>query len=300
MACPKCRSAGGEILPNATRRCASCGYVYHETLSFPQPPHRGAVATPTARKPAAVMVVVLAVVVIVVAGIVVAVLSDTDAPYAHDDPSPTRPDLRSSTSAPVIPEKPRIELVPNSREGTYGSSRFFLVECRNPGHETVYFPKVSITLTAPNGNVHARAEGYAVGYNIPPGKTTVMLVMFRGNPEGKPKFYPSVSGGDYSHVAAPHELTVLDIKEVEGKYLTDDPALEVRVRNPLPTPVDGIVAMVIGRDAAGQAVTWSNHAEVDDRKLPPRGTTTVRLQTHPWRIEDPKTWDVRVYARDVK
>ncbi|MCC7510924.1 MAG: hypothetical protein IT464_16320 [Planctomycetes bacterium] len=301
MACPKCRFVGGEILPDATRRCASCGYVYHETLSFPQAPHRGpAAAAPTARKPAAVMVVVLAVGVIVVAGVVVAVLSGTEAPYAHDDPSPTRPDLRSNTSAPVIPEVPRIELVPNSREGTYGSSRFFLVECRNPGHATVYFPKVTITLTAPNGNVHTRAEGFAVGYTIPPGKTAVMLVMFRGNPEGKPTFYTSVTGRSYSSAAKPHELTVLDIKEVEGKYLTGDPALEVRVRNPLPTPVDGIVAMVIGRDAAGQAVTYSNHAEVAQRELPPRGTTTVLLQTHPWRIEDPKTWDVRVYAKDAK
>ncbi len=297
MACPKCRSAGGEILPNATRHCASCGYVYHETLSFPQAPHRAtAPAAPAARKSAAIIVAVT-VAFIVIAGVAMAVYSGTEAPYAHDDPSPTRPELRVGTSAPVTPA---LEILPNSREGVYGSSRFFLVECRNPGHETVYFPKVTITLTAPTGTVPPRAEGYAVGYNIAPGKTTVMLVMFRGNPAGEPTFQTSVSGGGYSSLAAPHELTVLDIKEIKGKYLTGDPALEVRVRNPLPTPVDGIVALVIGRDAAGQAVSWSNHAEVDDRQLPPRGTTTVRLQTHPWRVETPVSWDVRVYAKSVK
>lgn len=302
MACPKCRFTGGEILPNATRRCASCGYVYHETLSFPQAPHRSTAAANTntkARNPIMISVMVI-ITLIVIAGVTMAMLTGAEAPYAHDDPSPTRPDLRAQKPAPVIAELPKLELLPNSREGMYAGSRFFLVECRNPSHETVYFPKVSITLTAANGNVTARADGYALGYNIPPGKTTVMLVVFRGNPEGKPTFYPSVLGSDYSKMARPHELTVIDIKEVKGKYITDAPALEVRVRNPLPTPVDGIVAMVIGRDAAGQAVTWSNHAEVDDKKLPPRGTTTVRLQTHPWRIEDPKTWDVRVYAKDVK
>src|SRR5690606_13635564 len=85
--CPYCFFAGAHFLPDGQLRCASCGKVYQQQLTYPQPP-RNVAASPVPGGAGRAIIFVGAMVALVVSGaIVFALMADSEA----DQPWPEEP-----------------------------------------------------------------------------------------------------------------------------------------------------------------------------------------------------------------
>lgn len=245
MSCPKCRCPGGDILPNLTRRCGGCGYVYHEQLTFPQPP----MARPmpkSAGKPQVVTVVVVAIVMLAGAGIAVAAFSDSDPPYARsDDPSPYRTGQGSTTrTAPRL----RLELVGTLYGGPVNNKHWFLVEVKNVGDAPVGRPQVNTTI----GGV--RTYGFSDCELLEVGESTAFVCYWDAATFKDARFELSQPRSPSSRAK---RLAIDEVKALPVSRPTQAPDVQVKVRNQHGKVAGDLELLVIGRDSGGRAVSVS-------------------------------------------
>lgn len=286
MSCPKCRCPGGDILPNLTRRCGGCGYVYHEQLTFPQPPMARPGPQTTSRKQPVVVLVAVAIVMLAGAGIAIAAFIDSDPPYARsDDPSPYRTGQGSTTrTAPRL----RLELVGTLYGGPVSGKHWFLVEAKNVGEAPVGRPQVNETIDG------VRAYGFSDCELLDVGESTAFVCYWDSERHTNARF-------ELSDPRSPHasalRLTVDEVTALPVSRPTEAPDVRVKIRNPDSKTAVSLEVLVIGRDDYGRAVSVaSTYIPAADVLLPGR-TRELVVDTAVHRAAPAKRWEAQAFGR---
>ncbi|MBX3460394.1 MAG: hypothetical protein KF696_10610 [Planctomycetes bacterium] len=289
MSCPKCRCPGGDILPNLTRRCGACGYIYNETLTFPVvPPLRTATAAAGTKQPA-VIIIVAAIVILAAAGIAMAVMLDSEPPYAHsDDPSPYRTAANPSAAPGTAPSRMQLEIVHAVYGGELDMSFWYLLEVRNTGDAPVSKPQVNYS----EGS--NKAYGFSECDSLAPGDSTVFICYWAAPTRKQGAFELSEPKRPSHHTArlAIDELTTLTNESPRGP-----PNVSVKLRNDKSKAAYSLKVLVIGRDGQGRPVCHARAYTTPGLELKPGEThqTTVYTGVHVAGLV--ASWEAHAYAR---
>lgn len=169
--CPYCFFAGAHFLPDGQLRCASCGKVYQQQLTYPQPP-RNVAASPVPGGAGRAIIFVGAMVALVVSSAIVFALmadSEADQPWPEEPIYVAEPETRRAEP----PQPARVEAVigETSIDGINGTYPWWVLTCRNTGNVAIQHPTVRAEFYDDEGTHLGSADFGAYVYYLPPGET---------------------------------------------------------------------------------------------------------------------------------
>ncbi|MCB9933903.1 MAG: hypothetical protein H6841_10830 [Planctomycetes bacterium] len=298
IACPNCAFQGASILFDGSRKCASCGRVYHADFEYPQPPGPAA-AMPVAAGAAQKKVGVVAALALVMgAGIVAFVYAARSEPPEGPRPDPL-PQAEAPEPEPVESGRLAAEIGPEVVVGSNGVSPWWLVEYRNTGEVSISFPKVRAHAKDEQGRAAFDHEAAAWVYRLAPGESVWILVNPTGSHRGRFTAQFEVIGPVQATRSTPRQLKLeLPSHEMEpnpSPGLRAYPFLVGRLRNNSKSRLGSVHVMAVGYNLAGQPCAFA-HGYARSTSLQAGEESDFRLGTGTWQAELPATWRVEAWG----
>ncbi|MCZ7608038.1 MAG: FxLYD domain-containing protein [Planctomycetota bacterium] len=300
--CPNCAFPGAAILPDGSRKCASCGHTWYFRMEYPHPPAaRVAVAATSGN--ARVVVGVVAAAIVMAVGVAVFLFAGGSGGSHQPPPDTPRPDVRLAVPQPQPqPEESgrlSAELGPDVVAGHNGISPWWLVEYRNMGEVSIAFPTVKAHVKDEQDRPVLDHETVASVYRLPPGEAVWMLVSMPGSYKGRYQAEFEIVGPKradrYTSKQMRLELVGYELQPNPSPSLKKYPYLTGTVRNDSGMRLNSVRVHAIGYDAEGRPCAFAQgYARVTN--LQAGQQSDFRMGTGTWQIETPATWRVEAWG----
>lgn len=298
--CPNCGFPGAAILPDGSRRCASCGHTWYFRIEYPQPPSAPVAVAATGGN-TRVVVGAVAAAIVMAAGVAVFLFAGGSGGSHEPRPDTPRPEVRLAVPQPQPDESGSLaaELGPERVSGHSGISPWWLVEYRNTGEAAIAFPTVKARVLDDQGRPVLDHETVASVYRLPPGQSLWVLVSIPGSYKGSYQAEFEIVGPKRADRYTPKQKRL----EVVGHELQPNPSpslkkfpfLAGKVRNDSEVRLSSVRVHAVGYDADDKPCAFA-HGYARVASLQPGQESDFKLGTGTWQTETPTRWQLEAWG----
>jgi hypothetical protein len=298
--CPNCGFPGAAILPDGSRKCASCGHTWYFRMEYPRPPGPTVAVAATGGNTRIVVGVVGAAIVFA-AGLAVFLFAGGSGGEYQPPPEPPRPEVALVTPEPEPEEGSRLEaqLGPEVVAGHNGISPWWLVEYRNTGEASIAFPTIKSQVQDEQGRPVLEHDTVASVYRLPPGDSVWMLVSMPGSYKGRHEADFEIVGPKKADRYTPRqkrlEITGQELQPNPSPSLKKYPYLTGTVRNDSGMRLSSVRVHAVGYNAEGKPCAFTQgYARVTNLQVGQE--SDFRMGTGTWQVETPEIWRVEAWG----